>query len=48
VLTSMIVLIVIYGGLAAIMVRLFVQYARRGPEPDAHDDAGNPTLAMMY
>ncbi len=48
VLVSLIVFVLLYGVLAAVMVRLFTQFARKGPEPDAHDDAGNPTLAIQY
>ena len=48
VLTSLIIFVLLYGALAAIMARLFTQYARRGPEPDTHDDAGHKTLAIQY
>ncbi|MEH3053960.1 MAG: cytochrome ubiquinol oxidase subunit I [Patulibacter minatonensis] len=49
VLTSMLVFTLLYGALAVVMVRLFMQYARKGPEPDVLDEAGkNPQLAIQY
>jgi cytochrome d ubiquinol oxidase subunit I len=48
VLVSLLVFTLLYGALAVVMVRLFMQTAKKGPEDDVRDDAGNRTLAIQY
>lgn len=48
VLVSLITLIGLYGVLAAVEVKLFLKFARKGPEPDVLDEQGMPQLAIQY
>ncbi len=48
VLTSLIVLIGLYGALAVVELKLFLKFARKGPEPDVVDEQGAAQLAIQY
>ncbi len=48
VLVSLITFTLLYGALAVVMVRLFARTAKKGPEDDVRDSAGNRTLAIQY